>query len=119
MDNTLGNTLQKEDNIRRPKQTAIKTTSYNVTNKKNFITNNKGKTLVHIYQEDIYEPPTDKIYPPLADSLIIMTVAPSQSSKPKVKAPPCRKTTRKLSNNQIFESNSSQRWNSNIISFRL
>jgi len=49
MDNILGNTFQEEDNIRRPRRTTIKTTSYNITSKKSFIINNKGKTLIYIY----------------------------------------------------------------------
>jgi len=53
--------------------------------------NNKRKALIYIYQEDICEPLTDKIYLPLADSLIMMAVAPFQSLKPKVKAPPLPK----------------------------
>ena len=86
MDNILDDTLQKEDNIQRLKQITIKTTLYDVTSKKSFITNNKGKTLVYIYQEDICKPLTDKMYLSLADGLIIIAVAPFQSSKSKVKA---------------------------------
>ena len=48
--------------------------------------NNKRKVLVYIYQEDIYKPFIDKVYPPLADSLIMMAVALLQFLKPKVKA---------------------------------
>ncbi len=91
VDNTLGDTLQEGGNTRRPRRTATKTTSYDVTSKKGFMTNNKGKALVHMYQEDICEPPADEVYPPLADGLIMMAVAPPQSSKPKVKAPPLPK----------------------------
>ena len=67
--------------------------SYDVTNKKGFIANNKGKALVHIYQEDIYEPAADKVYPQLADSLTIMAIPQntSQLVKPKVKTPPLPK----------------------------
>jgi len=38
--------------------------------------NNKGKTLVHVYQEDIYEPPADEVYPQLADGLAMMAIVP-------------------------------------------
>jgi len=34
---------------RHPRYTAVKIVSYNVTNKKDFITNNKGKALMYIY----------------------------------------------------------------------
>jgi len=52
----------------------IKTISYDITSKKNFITNNKGKILVYIYQEDIYKPAADKVYLQLADDLTIMAI---------------------------------------------
>ncbi len=49
-----------------------------------------NKALVHMYQEDIYEPVADEVYPQLAEGLIMMAVPQnvSQSPKPRVKAPP-------------------------------
>ncbi len=91
MDNILDDIFQEGGNIRCLRRTTTKTTSYDVTSKKGFITNNKEKALVYIYQKDICELFADEMYPPLADGLIMMAVAPPQSSKPKVKAPPLPK----------------------------
>ncbi len=61
--------------------------SYNVINKKGFIANNKGKALVYIYQEDIYELVVDEVYLQLADNLTIITIFQNifQFVRPKVK----------------------------------
>ena len=62
------------ENIRRPCRTVIKIILYDVISKKDFITNNKGKVLVYIYQENIYKPVVDKVYFQLADSLTIIVI---------------------------------------------
>jgi hypothetical protein len=59
---------------RRPRCTVANVASYDVTTRIGFIANNKRKTLVHIYQEDIYKLPPVGIFLQLVEGLAIMAI---------------------------------------------